>query len=329
MRRALVCLFFVACRPPTDAPPNEPDSGCLDDAACPGGTVCEDGACVDMCDPSACESGRCATRTSCATPFSASPPPPPAPECTSTVDCHEAGASCCSQMCVKTASADKSCGACGVMCSAAQFCASGGCRPLTLASLCTNAAFVVVTDGDSSDDAAAATASQALRSGCGQAATVTTVPQTDAATIDQKTGLPLIGPGRTAVFVGGSFFQHGLAYLEKNAATHVVGVQQGTAYTLRERATGRVLVQTDDTLISEHHDYFVVEMAKETQKSTLAAIVWGVRAPGTLAGGYYFATMLLPSRATLTKGFYVYEWTDTNNDGLANAGDAFSLITSG
>jgi hypothetical protein len=52
-------------------------------------------------------------------------------------------------------------------------------------------------------------------------------------------------------------------------------------------------------------------------------------APGTAAAGYYVGTQIIPNRSKYPSTWYVYEWDDTNNDAIANAGDAFTQVMAG
>jgi hypothetical protein len=255
----------------------------------------------------------------------------PVPECKANADCDVAGgALCCSGICATIRDSNDNCGGCGRKCSAQQFCFASACHALELSATCTKDGLIVVTDGNADDDAAAAIVSTALQTGaCTPASAVVSVPQTDASVLDQATAQPVYGTGKLGVFTGGSFYQRGLAYLDKLATTPVVGVESGTSFTLHDRGTGRVRLQLDESALSAQHDYFVVEIAKDPSTSTVAVAIWGVLAPGTRAGAAYFAAQMLPVRNTLTKAWYVVEWTDSNQDGAANAGDTFTVIASG
>jgi hypothetical protein len=41
------------------------------------------------------------------------------------------------------------------------------------------------------------------------------------------------------------------------------------------------------------------------------------------------SAVVFPNYAAYTDAWYVYEWTDTNDDGIADAGDTFTLIAHG
>src|SRR5262249_23089739 len=149
---------------------------------------------------------------------------------------------------------DKNCGGCGRACTGSQFCLASACQALLLSAMCVNDSVLVVDDGDVDDEAAAAVAGPALQAGCAKAIALDTQPQADPKILDQGNGQPLVGPGRTVLLVGGSYFQHGLAYLDRIGRTNVAGRESGASYTLQDRASGRVLVQTDESALSVHHD---------------------------------------------------------------------------
>jgi hypothetical protein len=67
----------------------------------------------------------------------------------------------------------------------------------------------------------------------------------------------------------------------------------------------------------------------EPVSGTLCFFGYGMGGPGTLAAGYYFQSIVVPSLSTFTNVWYVYEWTDTNNDSVPNAGDTFALLQQG
>jgi hypothetical protein len=81
--------------------------------------------------------------------------------------------------------------------------------------------------------------------------------------------------------------------------------------------------------LTQHHDYFYIELVVEPQSGTLCLGAVGILDPGTTAAGYWIANQVVPNRASYPDAWYVYEWTDTNNDGVADTGDTFALIAHG
>ena len=81
--------------------------------------------------------------------------------------------------------------------------------------------------------------------------------------------------------------------------------------------------------LSIHHDYFFVQVTVEPTTGTLELMGVGILAPGTQAAGYLLSAVIVPSYATYTDAWYVYEWTDTNSDSMAGAGDTFTLVAHG
>jgi hypothetical protein len=56
--------------------------------------------------------------------------------------------------------------------------------------------------------------------------------------------------------------------------------------------------------------------------------LYGLYSAGTAAGAYWFTTQAASGLQGFAKQYYVYEWTDTNNNGVPDAGDAFALLAS-
>ena len=81
--------------------------------------------------------------------------------------------------------------------------------------------------------------------------------------------------------------------------------------------------------MTAHHDYFLLELSVEPISGTLCFFGYGMLSQGTIAAGYYFQSTIVPALSTYTDAWYVYEWTDTNNDSVPNAGDTFALTAHG
>ena len=62
--------------------------------------------------------------------------------------------------------------------------------------------------------------------------------------------------------------------------------------------------------------------------------MYGIDGPGTTAGAFYFANVMLPNIVgadvtTFTDAWYVYEWTMADGGAGPSLGDTFTLVGSG
>ncbi len=103
----------------------------------------------------------------------------------------------------------------------------------------------------------------------------------------------------------------------------------GVTEQIVDRNTGTNLVNAVDTNLTVHHDYFYVQLTVEPASGTLCFMGVGMLEYGTGAAGYFVPSVMIPGRAGYTDSWYVYEWTDTNGDAIANSGDTFTLVKSG
>jgi len=70
-------------------------------------------------------------------------------------------------------------------------------------------------------------------------------------------------------------------------------------------------------------DMFLVEYFKDANNNKVF-IVYGFAWKGTYVGGVFFKTYLLPNITSFTHGWYIYQWNDTNGNGLP---DPYEVIT--
>ncbi len=245
------------------------------------------------------------------------------------VDGGDAGTiACCSGFCTDTARDPRNCGMCSNACSATQFCTGTQCDDAVFANLCVNRNATVVFDPFPSDNDAGSTLGMAMVSTCNPPTTLVQVSQSAPGVLDPDSGQPLLGVGNTLIAGGGSFGQNAVGYMDNAGVTPIYLTSDGTTAWFKNRA-GTALVTTPVSNLTAHHDYFFLELAVEPQLGTLCFFGVGMFSPGTLAAGYWGATQLIPNAGTDTKSWYAYEWTDTNNDSVPNAGDTFNLIASG
>ncbi len=237
---------------------------------------------------------------------------------------------CCSGYCVDTARDPANCGQCGTACTTSQFCTGTACDDAIIANVCGNPRATVAFDPYGVDNEAGAAMGTALAAYCVPATSVVQVPQTTAGVLDPSgSGRPITGVGNTFITGGGAFGQSGVDYIELQANLSPIYLQNnGTNSRILTRA-GAEIVNVLDTSLTEHHDYFYVQLTVEPQSGTLCLSGVGVLGPGSQAAGYYAATELIPHHTSYTASWYVYEWTDTNGDSIANGGDTFTLVQAG
>jgi hypothetical protein len=237
---------------------------------------------------------------------------------------------CCSSTCADTTRDPRNCGACGVACGPTAFCATSACRPALFDSLCANPQATVVLDGFQADNQAGVAFGDALTAGCNPPTAVQRVSQQAAGVLamDADAGRPATGGGNTFIAGGGEYGQLGVRYLDDQALTPVYLATDGVTAQIIDRLTGAALANTSVSALDAHHDFFFIELVVEPKSGTACLIGAGILAPGTAAAGYYGATQLVPNHTGDSHSFYVVEWTDSNNDSVPNAGDAFDVKAS-
>ncbi|MGH7439513.1 MAG: hypothetical protein ACRENE_27810 [Polyangiaceae bacterium] len=249
------------------------------------------------------------------------------PPCDPQASTCSARLSCCSRVCVDTTLDPRNCGTCGNACGTANFCNGTTCNAAVIANLCDNQRATLVFDPITVDDDATLLVGNALVSACMFDAGVPQVAETDAG--EGPAWRPSTGVGNTYVAMGGAFAQHGAAYFDDNALSTIYLLTDGTTASFNNRKTLAALVTTAVSDLSDHHDYFFLQVAVEPMTGTLEFMGVGILGPGTQAAGYYASAVVLPNYASYTDAWYVYDWTDANNDGTANAGDTFTLVAQG
>ena len=240
---------------------------------------------------------------------------------------------CCNEHCVDTTLDPKHCGACGTACPAAQFCANASpppvCKSTILAHACNSKKATFLLDGLQADQEATVVVHAALTARCTPPPLAMTISQSVSGAINTTTGQPVVGGGELLVAVGGDFAQRLVNYLEDSGTTQVYNEYDGlsTLWFKRRDANNTVLATVTKSTLTPTHDYFLVEVVLEPISGTLSLVIYGADSPGTKAGAYYFANTILPSIATYTQSWYLYEWMGMNAD--AGPADTFTLLASG
>jgi hypothetical protein len=254
--------------------------------------------------------------------------PPQRQSCHSAATCSGSSTeACCGGYCVDTAKDPTNCGKCGNACGAKQFCTGTACDNVSMASVCQNAMGTVATDPYAEDSQAGAAMGAALMANCKPPTMILQTSQSAEGVLDPESGRPITGPGNTLITGGGGFGQNGVKYME-TSITPLYLWSDGTTGQIRMRS-GQALVTTAVSALTAHHDFFYVQVSVEPFSGTLCFSAVGMFAPGTAAAGYYVGTQIIPNRSKYPSTWYVYEWDDTNNDAIANAGDAFTQVMAG
>lgn len=255
---------------------------------------------------------------------------PDATPCTDAGTCLDHASTCCAGYCVDTHTDPRNCGACGVACTASQFCNGVACWALVLDNACRNATATVVLDSLPSDDDAGASIGAALAT-CVPAVAVAAVAQ-NAGPLEPVTNRPVTGVGNSFVAGGGPFAQLGLQYMNAQSLmpVYVAAYGGGTVLAFETRDGGTV-VSTPLSAVTPTHDYFVVMVATEPASGTLLLTAYGMLSGGTSAAAWWFQNHMAPlivADGGFPKEWTVYEWTDVNADG-PDPSDTWTLLGSG
>jgi hypothetical protein len=284
---------------------------CVKDDECTGGRVCNNGTCGPRCGDGGVA-------------------------CTGSLVC-------CTDHCVDTTRDPEHCGACGTTCPANQFCGNAStpvCKDDLIRNVCNTKKATFLLDGLSDDDASSNVLKSAISALCVPAPTSISVSQATSVAINTNTGQPLAGGGELLVAAGGDSTQVLVKYLETSGTSSVYNESPGTNQLEFRRRGGAadggdaVIQAVDLTTITPTHDFFLVEVVKDPISGTFSLVVYGVESPGTKAGAFYFANVILPNVVgadvtTFTQAWYLYEWTNADASAGPSMADTFTLVDSG
>ena len=242
------------------------------------------------------------------------------------------GQGCCDHQCTPLGTLTD-CGACGDACAAGDFCDGTQCDAPVYPNFCANSTVYVIHDGIAADNTAADEMASTITANCPATVMVHTANQTDPTLVDQTTGEPLGGAGVTYVLGGGPFPDLPLKWLERTEQVTKIyfDAPDGVSYYWRDRATGTAVATMPGSACSAHADQFITELVTDPNNSTLSLIGYGACSggKGTLAAAWYYANVLLPDRASYPDSWYIFSWTDSDNDGVPSAGDTFTILAHG
>jgi hypothetical protein len=260
------------------------------------------------------------------------------PPCQAATDC-PAGFECCVNRCAETAVDRTACGGCGVTCTGTDYCGKSGCGTTVVAHVCDAPKVTILLDGLPVDDAISYSFRDTLATSCAAAAAVEVVSQDGSPLLNPSSGRPLGRGGDLFVQIGGPWGQHLLKYLENAGISPVFSQYTNTLDGFFGRSTNgaaSVIAQAPPGTIeakpgelNDGHDLFVIETILEPTLGSRTLAIYGLFAPGTTAGAWFFAHQVLPALPTYTDDYYVYEWTDKDGDRAPGTADEFRLVGSG
>jgi len=116
------------------------------------------------------------------------------------------------------------------------------------------------------------------------------------------------------VTFGGKFANRLVAYYEDAGLAKIGFENNGTHRIFRRISDGAHVCAVDSSTYNESEkDYFVFQVYGDGARYILSE--WGIRAPGTYAGGTCFIDIIVPHVGSFTNSYLVFSWTDANGDG--------------
>jgi hypothetical protein len=306
--------------------------GCTHDTDCGSGQYCgSDGSCETGCSTNAeCGSGHSCCDHAC---LATDADPANCGACGSSCD---SGDSCCSSTC-RALDTLTDCGACGSACGSGDLCEQMGsgsgmtCVAPVYPAFCTSATVYELFDGIVDDVDAVQLLTSTVEFSCAPSTVIQSSATTNAALVNQTTGQPL-GSGALYVATGGPLANVVVKYLETTAAVTPIYFAEPTSgtYAWMQRGNPTPVATMLATACSAHADQFVVERVTDTPDHITALVGYGIcTGEGTFGAAHFFADVIVPNLTMYANAWYVVSWADTNNDGLANDGDTFTVLASG
>jgi hypothetical protein len=317
MRLAFALLAAVAACSHTPVS-GQPDGG----ASTPDASTCMDPSCMP------CEQG---TNDHCPVGQYCLPDHHCDVGCKNDMDCNT-GEGCCNHTCTALGTL-QNCGSCGDACATGDFCNGTQCNTPTYPNFCANPTVYEIYDGITADNHAADVMASTITANCPSTVTVHTANQSDAALVDQTTGQPLAGSGVTYVLGGGPFPNKPLHWLEKtqNVTRIYFDAPDGVHYYWKVRGTDAIVASMTGSSCSPHADQFIIELVTDPMSGTLSLIGYGACSggKGTLSAAWFYANQLLPNASSYPDSWYIFGWSDTDNDSSPSAGDTFTVLAHG
>lgn len=294
---------------------------CIDDSECGGGNVCGDNQCAP-----ACKAAQQGTNAGCSS-----------------------GLTCCGLHCIDEQTDSTNCGACGTSCGKGQFCGltecsdsgAGGeggsgpgtcvaCHDTVIANVCALPKVVVILDGQDGNQIPGRAMGAALAAQCNPAPALSEASQTVPDALNPASGRPVSGAHELLVAAGGNFFARLVGYVDSQKISPIYSYFDGETGTLefRKSATDAIVQSRPLGEPSDSHDYFALQIMRDSITGSLVLNAEGFWESGTVAAAYFFKNGVLPNVAAFDKAWYVYDWTDKNGDMAPNL-DEMTLVASG
>jgi len=162
---------------------------------------------------------------------------------------------------------------------------------------------------------------------CSPAPTSREVLQTAVDALNPASGRPISGAHELLIAAGSSFYAHLLNYADNNNISLVrdVFVSDTRQLEFTEATTGAVLVSRSIDEPNDSHDFFVIQLMRDSITGSIVLNAEGFWESGTVAAAYFFQYGILADLGSFDKAWYVYDWTDKNGDKLPNL-DEMTLV---
>jgi hypothetical protein len=200
-----------------------------------------------------------------------------------------------------------------------------GCADAVIANVCQNAGAVIMLDGLAANEAAGEVLGMAIGA-CMPAPTVRSVRQDVLDVSNPTTGQPVAGPGELLLVSGGAFGQRVAEYFQRERIAPLRQVGVDDRYEIHLAADDSFVAGTLQANANATHDIVFFQVVRDPATGTFVLNVGGFNQSGTAAGAWYFQNAMLPVLSTLTKQWYVYEWTDGGGNQQPDSSDTFTLL---
>jgi len=117
-----------------------------------------------------------------------------------------------------------------------------------------------------------------------------------------------------------------VAYYE-DAGIALVGFENNGTHRIFKRVSdgSHLYAVESSTYNADEKDYFVFQIYRDGDRYVFSE--WGFGAQGTYAGGQCFIDYIYPSLQYYINQYYIFAWTDSNNDGMPQQGEITTEAT--
>ena len=141
---------------------------------------------------------------------------------------------------------------------------------------------------------------------------------TNSAYFDQSNGAPKISNGVLVLFAG-PVVNEVVEYYESSGTSPLYFkrvTQFGITYfAWYDRANTQKGSITESANMAGSSDIFTIQYFTDANNN-MVFVIYGMNYKGTYASGVFFKTYLLPNLSSFTHGWYIYQWNDSNSNGL-------------